>query len=352
LKGYQCAVFEGFREVREDDRRLYSRIAADLGGRGVPDMERAAHELWAGPFQAAFRELIHPGFFAWLKDRLIYKRGETTDPEALRQIGEKAGLLAAASEGLRPEGWKSGPEGRQEYADYVRRDFEAVLRLSTISPRARKAGAKTLQEALGYLKSGSIEPAPAGKIKRRSTAKPHASRLDSGVDPKTAWISLFFLAAVRSLDRLGGGRNAADLMDEWGLSGIMTEALNRAGFDENAQADIAGLVQSLAGHPLAIDPALSAGENAHRLAEIFFGDAFFQMALRVHEYEGKEYFRQEAFDLLRWLIVAVAAADSTGEEKPGRASRTISRAFAVADKLRMAERKSGFETARLLAGLK
>ena len=352
LKGYQCAVFEGFREVREDDRRLYSRIAAELGGRGIPDLERAAFDLWAGPVQAAFRELVHPGFFEWLMERRISKRGGTADPEALRQIEEKAGRLAAAAEGLRPEGWKSGPEGRQEYAGSVRSDFEAVLRLPAIAPRARKAGAKTLQEALGYLKSGSIESAPAGKIKRRSTAKPHASRLDSGIDPKTAWISLLFFAAVRSLDRLGGGRNAADLMDEWGLSGIVTETLNRAGFNENAQADIAGLVQALAGRPLDLDPAVSAEENARHLAEIFFGDPHYRAALRVHAFEGKDYFRQEAFDLLRWLIVAVAAADAAGEEKPGRASRTISRAFAVADALRKAERKSGFETARFLTELK
>ncbi|MBN1938443.1 MAG: alpha-amylase, partial [Candidatus Aminicenantes bacterium] len=96
LEAYQCAVFEKFREVREDGRRLFSRIAAELCDRGVPDLERAAVDLWAGPVRDAFRELVHPGFLEWLMGRRVWKRGGPADIEVGSQVEEKAGRLAAA----------------------------------------------------------------------------------------------------------------------------------------------------------------------------------------------------------------------------------------------------------------
>jgi len=356
LRAYHYAVFEGFREVRDDERRLLARLAAELRGRGVMDIDRAAHDLWAGPVQAAFRELVHSGFFEWLIGNRIEKRSATLDPEVGRQVREKATHLAAAAEDLLTGGAMGERGGVDQIVDAAERDFTAILRLPALEARTRRSGAKTLQNALGYLKSGLAAPqhlgSGAGRLDLKPASKPHVSRLDSGLDPAAAWAMLFGWAAVRAAVKTCDGLKAAALCEQWGLDRLLAETLDVMGKAAAGGTDLAGLVKALAASPVRIKAGQSADQNARRAAEFFFSDPACRIALRVNAYEGKEYFHQEAFDALRWLIVATAAVEAAGDERPGRAARIISKAFAVSDKLRMAERKSGFETARLLDALK
>jgi len=376
LAAYKYAVFTDFRVVRDDDRRLYSRIAAELSGGGVAGLEQAAVDSWLSPVQAAFRELVNPGFFEWLMTKRIFKRGTPLDPEAGRQAGEKAGRLTeAAARLLGGNNDNSAPgSGGAGAADAVataaRRDYEAILRLPVIEKRGRTPGSKTYQDAMRYLKSGLTGPVSAGKAagktRRRTEAKPHASRFDAGIEPGSAWVSLFCWAAVRAVGRLAGRRNPADLLDEWGLERIINDAWRDSGCAGAGQADVPGIIRALAGNPDGIDPNQSARQNARRLAETLFGEARFRQALRVNEFQGIEYFNQESFDATRWLLVAAEALRSHGVSMTAacraavsgrmkitsRAARTISRAFALSDMLRRAERKSGFETAKLLSFFK
>jgi len=375
LAAYKYAVFTDFRVVRDDERRLYSRIAVELSGGGVVGLEQAAIDFWLRPVQAAFRELVNPGFFEWLMTKRIFKRGKPLDPEAGRQAGQKARRLAEAV--ARLPGGKSGgnapgpggaPEA-DEIAAAARRDFEAILRLPVIEKRGRTPGSKTHQNAMRYLKSGLtgrlFAGKAAGKTRRPTRAKPYASRLEAGIDPGAAWVSLFCWAAVRAVGRLAGGRNPADRLDEWGLERIIDEAWRDSGCAGAGRAEVPGIIRALAGHPEEFDPNLSAGQNARRLAGTIVGEARFRRALGINQFEGIEYFNQEAFDAMRWLLVAVEALRShgvgltaagrapvSGQTKiTSRAARMISRAFALSDILRRAERKSGFETAKLLAVL-
>ncbi|MHB8055644.1 MAG: hypothetical protein ACYDH3_10400, partial [Candidatus Aminicenantales bacterium] len=115
------------------------------------------------------------------------------------------------------------------------------------------------------------------------------------------------------------------------------------------------IARALAGNTMGFETGFSAAQNALRLAETVVGYPVFRRALRINEYQGIEYFHQEAFDALRWLFVATVALRSqrAGRRKvTSREARIISRAFAVADQLRKAERSSGFETAKLLAFLR
>ena len=319
LAAYKYAVFTDFRIVRDDERRLYSRIAAELSGGGVAGLEQAAVDFWQRPVQAAFRELVNPGFFEWLMTKRVFKRGAPLDPEAGRQAGQKARRLAEAIARLPGGGNALGPGGApeaDEIADAARRDFEAILRLPVIEKRGRTPGSKTHQNAMRYLKSGLTGRISAGKAagttRRPTRAKPYASRLEAGIDPGAAWISLFCWAAVGAVGRLAGGRNPADRLDEWGLERIIDEAWRDSGCAGAGRADVPGLIRALAGHPEEFDPNLSAGQNARRLAETIVDDARFRRALGINQFEGIEYFNQEAFDAMRWLLVAAEALRSHG----------------------------------------
>ncbi|HNQ79596.1 MAG TPA: alpha-amylase family glycosyl hydrolase [Candidatus Aminicenantes bacterium] len=355
---YSRAVYTGFRLVRDDERRLYARLAAALGGRGTVDVERAAVDLRLRPVQAAFRELANAGFFDWLMTKRIFRPGRPLDPEPGRQAGEKARAFAEAVARTIAE---DEPRPRkaidpEEIAAAARREFETILRLPVLEKRGRASGSRTFQEALRFLKSALDGPAAPGKKpgRRRPGAKPHASRLKAGLDPRTAWISLFCGAVLRTAGRTADKESPAGWIEAWGLDRIIDDAWRETGCAGEGRPNVPAIFQALEEYGGGIDPNRSAAANARRLAGIITGDDRFRRALGLNRWQGIEYFHQEAFDALRWLLAAGAVCRATGSGRGGitaQAARAISRAFAVSDILRKAERKSGFETAKLRAAL-
>jgi len=360
LAAYKYAVFTGFHEVPVGERAVFARIAAELDGKGVPNLEATARERWRRPVQSAFRELLDHGFLLeGRREKRGGKRWTASDAEAAAEIEEKARRLAHAAAEAAGRPGEEEPAGN--FPALMRSDFEAVLRLADLTGRARKSGSKAFAEALRYVKSGlDLSPA-AGKRRRRQSARPHASRFRSGLEPRSAWFGLLGWAAFRAVGRLAADRNSNRAVEDWGLEHVFAEALRDAGLPELDQAVLPKIARALAASPFGFDPSLSAQRNALRLAEAVFKEDLFRRALRVNEYQGVEYFHQESFDAWRWFAVALAALDGRGgsaDALPVRAklapreARTVSRAYAAADLLRKAERKSGFETAKLLAYLR
>ncbi|MHB8055645.1 MAG: alpha-amylase family glycosyl hydrolase, partial [Candidatus Aminicenantales bacterium] len=231
LAAYKYAVFTDFRAVRAEDREICGRIAAELNGKGVPNLESAARDLWLRPVQAAFREMIDAGFLLeGLRKKGAGRRGTPTVAETAAVIEEKARRLALAAD--ETAGRRSGREAEDDFSAAVRRDFEAILRLPDISGRAGKSGSKTFLDALRYLKSGlATPPSPAKKSRRRKT-RSYVSKFVSGLEPRSAWSGLFCWSAFRAIERLCGGRNPDEVIEEWQLEQVMAEALRDAGFCE------------------------------------------------------------------------------------------------------------------------
>ena len=61
LDAYRCLVYGRFRELRDSADSPWSRLAASLGGRGVPSLDAALSELRLSPIHAALASLLEPG---------------------------------------------------------------------------------------------------------------------------------------------------------------------------------------------------------------------------------------------------------------------------------------------------
>jgi glycosidase len=61
LDAYRCLLFGGFRELRDSADAPWSRLAASLGGRGVPSLDEALSELRLSPVHATVAALLAPG---------------------------------------------------------------------------------------------------------------------------------------------------------------------------------------------------------------------------------------------------------------------------------------------------
>ncbi|HVJ93747.1 MAG TPA: alpha-amylase family glycosyl hydrolase [Labilithrix sp.] len=70
LPAFRYHVLAGFRPVTATRERPYDRLAAELAGRGVADVERAVRELYLRPVHAPLREACSKGHIAYLTSQL------------------------------------------------------------------------------------------------------------------------------------------------------------------------------------------------------------------------------------------------------------------------------------------
>ncbi|GAB1433304.1 alpha-amylase family glycosyl hydrolase [Spirochaetota bacterium] len=63
LDGFQCQVFSGIYQLKDDEEGSYSRLCQRLAGRGVPDMNAALEDLIHEALYAEWRELFSAEFF-------------------------------------------------------------------------------------------------------------------------------------------------------------------------------------------------------------------------------------------------------------------------------------------------
>jgi hypothetical protein len=99
LHPYQYHVLTGFRHVNATFEKPYHRLAAELGGRGVPDIERAVRELYLRPVHAPLREAVSKGHIGWLSSQL-----DAEDVSAARAaLEERLGHVADGLEWMLTE---------------------------------------------------------------------------------------------------------------------------------------------------------------------------------------------------------------------------------------------------------
>lgn len=87
LDGYAYHVLMDFRQVHATLEKPYDRLAMELAGRGVPDVEFALRELYLRPVHAPLREACSKGHLAYLTAQLE----ESDDIAARAALAERMG---------------------------------------------------------------------------------------------------------------------------------------------------------------------------------------------------------------------------------------------------------------------
>jgi glycosidase len=317
LGAYKFKVLMDFRAVPDSADGRYARLAAELGGGGVPDIEAAVRDMGSKPLREAFRELVHPGFLEWLWQNRVTGPARGLDPGIGDQVAAKAARVLSALREIRG----ASPEYVARFDPAaVRRDIEAILQLPALADRFPRPRSRKFAAAGSFLLS---------TLERERTARN----------------SLFSWAAVRGIDRRVAG--------EAGLGKVIAEALRDSGMDaggiEPAVTEIFALVELDAW-------ARNKGtiqKRAAGLAAAMFADDVVRRALGVNEYQGIIYFGKEAFERMLWDLFAAAAAGLTAD--PDASKKTISgaiiSAFGVVAKLLAAGKESAYRVEMLLKAL-
>jgi hypothetical protein len=405
LGAYGRHVFLDMREVADGPAGQYGRLAARLGGAGVPSVEDALRELQLQPVHDAFRAMAAGD----LLGRIVGAASARAESQAAPQAESRrdaASLRAEAADRLAgflaTVGAATGVDGDPAaVAARVADEIGAALRLREMAglpesapeapaaagadggaARAQAMAAPDAAPAEAALGAADAAPAEA----RPGTAPAPAAvveRLAAG--DRRAWSGLLGYLAVHRIGELAPGSDPSltsrAWFDELRLGGALAGVFRDVGLDESdawRAADLARLlvrlptVGSLADDgppraaatapaatggsvPTSAGPSVDAGDGpapaaslpspARALLRAWLADDDLRRFIRVNRWEGVAWFEREAFEeLLGWARVldAIHAAAVTGEPDVRAGRAAFEAAGSVAAALTDAAGEAGY----------
>ncbi len=350
LGAYRYHTFLDFREVQDDVTGRYSRLEAQLSGRGVPSIDEALRELTLEPVRAPYATLVNTETLRRVIDTCIVptaadgKAAETTAaaaPDAsaaetgdeketvLREVGERVDeLLRAIQEFSRSE---IDPE---TVAEKIRRELDAVVALPSLREQADGDVSRQFTAGVDYLMA-RFEANPA---------------LWGGA---LAWVF------THSLGEMIGGPDASGqsrtLIDEWRLGSVIAPALEGLGMTDATAWRAVAAIKLFSEHDKWFNMGAATDLRAYRVLDSWLRDSEVQQYLGVNRHQGILWFNQEAFGQLLWaalLHATISLLAQSGETGDGAAKdvvQGIAERYAIIERLQQAEKESKYQVARLLS---
>ena len=217
LHAYDCRVFLRIREVRDSPSWPVARLAGELSGRGVPNLDEAMRSLLLRPIQEPARRLFDPERVRRLREAATSASasGRAASPPSIEDVlgglGPDAAVLLAAITERSPIG---GPAG----------DARSLV----------GAPARVIDDVrnLAALVAG---PGPAVRAKAGPPLDLDPLELLRQDDP--TWLAMLAAAVLRSLaEAVAGaaaGPTARAWVDDYGLAAVLVDAARGVGVDES-----------------------------------------------------------------------------------------------------------------------
>lgn len=359
LSGYQTQAFLNLVEVQDPEHHHYARLAAKLGGRGVPNIERALTEIFLEPLHQAFAAFMNGETLSELAAGAApagaaaaaagptaaagagpaaaseetggsppSRAGANSVPSALPdQLRER--LRAAYDSFLRIGSDYSGGRFRSEIIDQMERSVVAVRKLLSFAaeapspdqpaPRSHAAGERT--------KSGS---GFADYLKVGLQLNPYAPQL------------LLAVALLKPIGAVLPGEVAAQsrsLIDDWHLTSTCEAALHGVGGAQDLIARSLGVMKVLVRQQSWLSDLPSSEPGALAMIR-FLADEEIQRYLGVNRFEETLWFNREAYLDFVWWMSAAAVMDLL-EHESADARAVVAPVFGIVqDWLRLLDESS------------
>jgi hypothetical protein len=286
LDAYRLHCSLDFRNVTQDEERPYDRLAARLGGGGVPSIKEALGQLVLSPvLEPLLRILAEP-----ILHGLASSDGGSEAGTEVRKVAstEVAAYLAAVAQ-------RAGSEApRKEIESSILTDLEAAL---------------TLPQLVASWKTDDAEvEAAAARLLGESLGSPEG------------WLILLSWILVRRLGEFSERDDVRELsrsrMEEWHVGSALADLVQSlGGTREEARRAVAAIDLMIGGGGREPGVGRAAAVLVDHLVEIFASPPG-QRFLGVHRYGDALWFNREAFmELVRWMMmVAAVAAIADGSE--------------------------------------
>ncbi len=334
LDGYACRVYLGVREVQDVPGRPWGRLAAELGRRGVPNLDDALRDLLLRPVQEPLRRLLDPDRLAALAgngadgptDEPVRARTDRSDgttattsdgaagriasagtsagaaaPDVDSLIPDVAALLTAARDLLsvdRPSD-VSAPSLATAVAAAVRAAPWAIVR-----PQTTRQASPAIARSVDAAAATAGPPADAAAV----TAAPPAAA------DRTLAASWRLFDGMRALvDGDGDGAVVGHWIEDWRLGPVVADAFRAAGLPEADAWRAVEAVKALLTLP-AWDLNDRLSERVERILAAWRADESAVRFLQVTVHRDVRWFNKEAFaSLASWAAVVDAVRQPTGK---------------------------------------
>jgi glycosidase len=348
LEAYKYHVFLDFREVRDNSKNHYRQLYEQLQSKGTQSIDHALKKLVLKPLHAAFQELVNPGQFQWLIDHRL-RASQKGVAYFTNQVKELAPVLDETEKKLvsllhQIASFSGREDDGHILAKEIRQDIGNLLSLPGIM--TSKTRSKRLLAARKYL----IQ-APKGAS---FTSNPLSHGDAYFWSLALGWLithklGKFHLQAGDSSTYFG--MTSRLWFDEWLLAPQQMETMNNMGVTHELSLRGVRIIRLLHHHAdwyQSLDlHANQVNANAVHIVKEWLADWEVRDFLGVNQYEGIQWFNQEAFDEWLWWMYLVITIFSPEEiSKPSRNSY-----FDIIDRIRQAVACSGFQIEKLLGGL-
>jgi glycosidase len=324
LDAYGTHVFWEFREVIDGVSGQWARLAARLGGNGVPSLDDAMRADQLEPIHVPLRSVFADGL------TVAVIQGVATDAHLDEMERRFESFLAAIAEATGVSG--DAPAIASRIRASAERAFVGMAPSARDAERAAAAAATSVARAAE--RAGGGGP-------RQPVIEPGLDRRDRAT--LLAWLTLSRIGALAP----GSDESATTIAwyDELRLPAALVAGLHDTGFDEGDAWAITDRVRVLLALPRPSTIGGAARSADARLMASWLRSEPVRTAIGVNTWEGVEYLDRGRFDaFLEWAV----RLDTVDSEDPAVAAASA----ATARRLSGAANTAGYRIDRLLAQLR
>jgi len=323
LHAYEYHVYLDMHQVNDDPWHTYRHLYEFLNDRGVPSIEEAMKQLMLEPVMHPINEIFNRGYFEYLMEhRFVEKETFPQPTRVLNEVEKKATSLHEGATRL------AHLKANSLLAGEIKQKMEIILSLSQLDKRY------PLPKASTY----------------RASIKGLTQQLKSS--PKR-WLILFSWGFLHNLGKLNARENSQEQtlswMDEWQIGKALENLYKKMGFTEEECWSMTNLVKLLISQQNWSDQLRNL--SLKDLMESWIKIPEIQSKLGLNRYNDVLWFNQEGFEDFLWWMYLLGILNLPMGTNPDANTmiESILKMYEVIEKIRKAEKKSGFQVQKLLA---
>jgi hypothetical protein len=225
LDAFKYHVFMEFRTVHATRERPYDRLAAELSGRGVPSIDRAATQLYYRPVHTPLRDALSEGHVAYLlagwdpKTKAPTKEAVFAFEEKLRHMTDGLAFIQGVHK-EQIDATKVIARATKRYGDVLR----AAAEVNDAAEAAKPAKTTKIAEAPAPVAVAAASPSvtkPSPALDTKSAPKAEA-RPTTKIEILLA--SVHVEAALELFATTGPSMTQGARIDAWSLPAALVEA--------------------------------------------------------------------------------------------------------------------------------
>jgi glycosidase len=372
LDAYATHVYLDWRVVTGSAAGEYRALAVELGGNGVPSVERALVERRLRPLHDAAAILLNEGLIRETVDAVaatLAVRARAADGTSAVPTGTPEPRTAEAEAAPTPEPAQAEAAPTPEPAPTVAppdlaalvgsaagrcRDALFALRAVRGSPVSDGDIATAVDRFASEMRTAvviaTLDPAAVeGDAARDESTVGALVYVGTGLGPSTSdWAALLGWLAAEAFGVVlapdSAGQRSAAWFDNLGMGRVLVDACRWRGMDEGAAWWAVETVRHLLRRPGVEALSAPEPERAGRLARAWFADEDLGRWLGLNRHDGVAYVNREAFEAaLRWLVTVVAIRSQAEATIELRAAHEL--ALTLVD----AGAAAGYQVGRIIA---